>query len=138
MPNRKSQLIIPIQSDLAAILLERFPPIYPSVFMQRITLDHGVAVPADLNPKNCLIYGTYNNPDRQVQSLLVEVDGQLRRADRKPYWITVSLGPNASPVEGGEVPVEAVDFLSEGYEFLGRPVIKPARQLKPRSVSLVA
>lgn len=138
MTNRIHQVYIPLSRELVEELIKGVPPAYSSVFCQRITLAHGGADRIEMQPRRCVVYAVHNDPARQVQSLLVELDGELWRDDGRPFWITHSIGVDVSPVEAGNINPDRIKHLEYGYEFTGQPVRAPARVLKPRTRSLAA
>jgi hypothetical protein len=100
-----------------AKLLAQFPPKYPRVIAEHVTLEFGVPgdTPPPVMPQSVTIVGYVDSGDG-VEGLTVEVDGEARRPDGKLFHITMSLDvghravetnkhtENASPVE--PIPVD--------------------------------
>ena len=107
-------------------LLKRFPPQWPDVIADHVTLD------AKANAKDPLpseeraeIVGAISD-NKGLQALVVAIGGSTDRPDGSTYHITWSLDQNA-----GRNPVESNQVIADlGWEALDQPVpihIIPAR-----------
>lgn len=91
-----------LDGDQRDALLERFPPAYPNVVCDHVTLksEQGQAFePTDIEAE---IIGFAN--DRQgVQAAVVEIAGSPTRPDGGVYHITWSLAPGRAAKESNDV-----------------------------------
>ncbi|WP_334656876.1 hypothetical protein [Sphingomonas panaciterrae] len=107
-------------------LLQRFPPEWPDVIADHITLD-AHAAQADPLPdsKTAEIVGGINDGEG-LQAMVVAIDGSTDRPDGSTYHITWSLDRKR-----GRKPVESNDVIAKrGWRPLNDPVpirIRPAR-----------
>ncbi|MDX3899689.1 MAG: hypothetical protein QHC40_04135 [Sphingobium sp.] len=107
-------------------LLERFPPEWPDVIADHITLD-AEAGEDDAPPEaeQAEIVGGIND-GQGLQAMVVAIDGSTDRSDGSTYHITWSLDRAR-----GRKPVESNDVIAErGWRPLDDPVpitIRPAR-----------
>ena len=106
-------------------LLERFPPAYPDVVADHVTLHSGVGENAELPSATYARVVGLADDGEGVQALVVEIDGTTDRPDGSTYHITWSLDRNA-----GRKPVESNDVIREkGWKSV-EPVpitLEPAR-----------
>jgi hypothetical protein len=84
-------------------LLERFPPKYPNVVADHVTLHAGASrdtpLPRDVSAE---IVGHCDDGD-SLECLVVALDGSTDRPDGSTYHITWSLGAGRKPVESNDV-----------------------------------
>jgi hypothetical protein len=84
-------------------LLRRFPPAYPEVVADHVTLRSHVEAGAKLpEPVAAEIVGQADD-GRGVQALVVRLDGTTNRPDGSTYHITWSLKRGRRPVESNEL-----------------------------------
>ncbi|MDX3911635.1 MAG: hypothetical protein QHC67_17765 [Sphingobium sp.] len=107
-------------------LLERFPPEWPDVIADHITLDARAAENDPLpEAEGAEIVGGINDGEG-LQAMVVAIDGSTDRPDGSTYHITWSLDRTR-----GRKPVESNDVIAErGWRPLDDPVpikIRPAR-----------
>ena len=100
-------------------LKEKFPPKYPEFVGHHITLKFGVPkntqTPAE--PDSVEVVGYADSGDG-LEALVVEVNGNRKRADGRVYHITWSLDRSA-----GYKPVDSNNLVSNKYSMI-RPPIK--------------
>ena len=107
-------------------LLRRFPPEWPDVIADHITLDAN-AEQDDPLPEvgHAEIVGGINDGEG-LQAMVVAIDGSIDRPDGSTYHITWSLDRSR-----GRKPVQSNDVIAErGWRPLDDPVpisIRPAR-----------
>ena len=105
-------------------LLRRFPPRWPEVVADHVTLASRKAGPRDLpTTREGLIVGRADD-GAGVEALVVEIAGTTDRPDGSTYHITWSLGPGRRAVESNDV------LAARGWEALPEPVpltLTPAR-----------
>jgi hypothetical protein len=110
--------------DARSALLERFPPKYPDVIADHVTLRVGASPNSPLPPTpDARIVGRADDGD-SLECLVVELDGTTDRPDGSIYHITWSLGPGRRPGESNAV------LRERGWENLSRPIpvdLQPAR-----------
>jgi hypothetical protein len=84
-------------------LLKRFPPLYPDVVADHVTLKMG-ARPRDIAPEPCsgLIVGEADD-GAGLQCLVVQVEGVTVRPDGGIYHVTWSLHRGRRPIESNGV-----------------------------------
>jgi hypothetical protein len=83
-------------------LLERFPPRYPNVVADHVTLkfgDRDARLPTETGGE---IVGVADD-GRGVQALVVKIGGTTDRPDGSTYHITWSLGPGRQAKESNDV-----------------------------------
>jgi hypothetical protein len=115
-----------LDKEERAQLLERFPPEWPDVIADHITLDADASEDAPLpEAERAEIVGGMNDGEG-LQTMVVAIDGGTDRPDGSPYHITWSLDRNR-----GRNPVESNDVIAKrGWHPLDDPVlirILPAR-----------
>ena len=103
-----------------AALLARFPPRYPEVVADHVTLKLG-KTPRLPTPTIGEIVGEADD-GRGVQAMVVRIDGTTDRPDGSTYHMTWSLGPGREAKESNDV------LKTLGWRPLPQPV--PVR-LKP-------
>lgn len=105
-------------------LLQIFPPRYPNVLADHVTLKARVAADAALPAEvACEIIGRADD-GAGVEAMVVRIDGGTDRPDGSTYHITWSLAPGRRPVESNDV------IRSHGWEQLDLPqsvALQPAR-----------
>jgi hypothetical protein len=109
-----------------AALLERFPPEWPDVIADHITLEGHAADDAPLpTAEHGEIVGGINDGEG-LQAMVVAIDGSADRPDGSTYHITWSLDRSR-----GRKPVQSNDVIAQhGWRPLDDPVpirIIPAR-----------
>lgn len=105
-------------------LLERFPPRYPKVDADHVTLRVG-ATPQTPLPRavEARIVGRADDGD-SLECLVVELDGTTDRPDGSTYHITWSLGDGRRARESNDV------LRDRGWERIDAPIpitLEPAR-----------
>jgi hypothetical protein len=84
-------------------LLLQFPPKFPNVVADHVTLAarvaHGSELPGEVTGE---IVGRIDD-DAGVEALVVAIDGRTERPDGSTYHITWSLGPGRRAKESNEV-----------------------------------
>jgi hypothetical protein len=91
-----------------ARLLDRFPPSYPDVVADHVTLQADAPAHAALPPaENGRVVGIADD-GHSLQALVVEIGGTTGRPDGSTYHITWSLDRAA-----GRKPVESNDLIRE-------------------------
>lgn len=99
-------------------LLERFPPVWPDVIADHITLDTGAGANGTLPCATCAEIVGHVNDGEGLQALVVAIDGTTDRPDGSTYHITWSIDRAC-----GREPVESNAVLSErGWETLRHPL----------------
>ena len=110
--------------DERARLLERFPPKYPNVVADHVTLRAGASRDTPLPRQvNAEIVGHCNDGD-SLECLVVALDGSTDRPDGSTYHITWSLGPGRKAVDSNDV------LRRSGWRTLDRSIpvtLEPAR-----------
>ena len=105
-------------------LLQLFPPRYPNVVADHVTLKPRVAADAPLPGEvTCEIIGRADD-GRGVEAMVVRIDGSPDRPDGGTYHITWSLGEGRRPKESNDV------IRDKGWEPLDLPqsvALQPAR-----------
>ncbi|MDF2639942.1 MAG: hypothetical protein K0R64_2926 [Novosphingobium lindaniclasticum] len=109
-----------------AQLLERFPPIWPDVIADHVTLKAGASANDPLPVQAAAeIVGSVDDGEG-LQALIVSIDGSTDRPDGSTYHITWSLDRSRD-----RKAVQSNDVIAErGWEPLPAPVpihIEPAR-----------
>ncbi|HWV12845.1 MAG TPA: hypothetical protein VN110_06065 [Sphingobium sp.] len=101
-----------------ALLLDRFPPLWPDVIADHITLSSGVAEDAPLpEPEQAQIVGSISDGDG-LQALIVVVGGHSGRPDGGTFHITWSLDRSR-----GREAVQSNDVIADlGWRRLPEPV----------------
>lgn len=84
--------------DRAALLL-RFPPAYPRVVADHVTLRYGVPAGAPLPIETEGVVVGLADDGTGVQALVVEINGGVTRPDGATYHVTWSLGAGRRPAE---------------------------------------
>ena len=107
-----------------ARLLELFPPRYPDVVADHVTLAYGVGKSARPPTERAGEVVGVADDGRGVQALVVRIGGDTARPDGGTFHITWSLRPGRRPVESNEV------IAARGWTPLATPV--PVT-LEPRS-----
>lgn len=107
-------------------LLAQFPPEWPDVIADHVTLQARVAPETPLPaPVRAEIVGSISDGEG-LQAMVVAIDGTTDRPDGSTYHITWSLDRAR-----GRKPVESNDMIAErGWRPLNQPVpirIEPAR-----------
>ena len=82
-------------------LLELFPPLWPDVIADHVTLESG-ADPALPGEVRATIVGEVND-EEGLQAMVVAIDGSTDRPDGSTYHITWSLGRRRRAVESNDV-----------------------------------
>jgi hypothetical protein len=105
-------------------LRRRFPPKYPNVIGDHVTLrsgaDEGTALPPDVKAS---VVGRADDGD-SLECLVVEVDGTTDRPDGSTYHITWSLGPGRKARESNDL------LRDREWQPIEEPIeiaLKPAR-----------
>ncbi|WP_257557200.1 hypothetical protein [Sphingobium sp. CFD-2] len=111
---------------MRAQLLERFPPTWPDVIADHVTLQAGASANEPLPAQEAAeIVGRVDDGEG-LQALIVSIDGSTDRPDGSTYHITWSLDRSR-----GRKAVQSNDVIAErGWEPLPTPVpihIQPAR-----------
>jgi hypothetical protein len=84
-------------------LLQRFPPRYPEVIADHVTLRVGASAQTPLPRKpEARIVGRADDGE-SLECLVVELDGTTDRPDGSTYHITWSLGPGRNARESNDV-----------------------------------
>jgi hypothetical protein len=109
-----------------AQLLERFPPIWPDVIADHVTLTAGASAHEPLPVQEAAeIVGSVDDGEG-LQALIVSIDGSTDRPDGSTYHITWSLDRSR-----GRKAVQSNNVIAKrGWQPLPMPVpihIKPAR-----------
>lgn len=84
------------------LLLQRFPPKYPNVIADHVTLRVGTGAPLPRKPDSARVVGRADDGD-SLECLVVEIDGTTDRPDGSTYHITWSLGPGRKARESNDV-----------------------------------
>ena len=108
-----------------ALLLRRFPPKYPNVVADHVTLRGGATAttPLPKKPESARIVGRADD-GRSLECLVVELDGTTDRPDGSTYHITWSLGPERRARESNDL------LRDTGWRPIDAPIavdLKPAR-----------
>jgi hypothetical protein len=87
-----------------AALLERFPPRWPDVIADHVTLNSHDQTDRAPAPATCSIVGAIDD-GKGLQALVVAIDGTTARPDGSVFHITWSLdeGRGRKPIESNEV-----------------------------------
>jgi hypothetical protein len=105
-------------------LLARFPPKYENLIADHVTLRVGATTETPLPRKpEARIVGRADD-GRNLECLVVELDGTTDRPDGSTYHITWSLGPGRKARESNDV------LRDQGWHPLPAPVdveLEPAR-----------
>lgn len=84
-------------------LLDRFPPVYPNVIADHVTLAAGVGKGHPLPSQDRgEIVGTVDD-GAGVQAMVVRIGGTTNRPDGSTYHITWSLARDRKPIESNDV-----------------------------------
>ncbi|AJR23400.1 hypothetical protein [Sphingobium sp. YBL2] len=115
-----------LDRNVRAQLLERFPPTWPDVIADHVTLHAGASANEPLPAQEAAeIVGRVDDGEG-LQALIVSIDGSTDRPDGSTYHITWSLDRSR-----GRKAVQSNDVIAErGWEPLPTPVpiyIQPAR-----------
>ncbi len=115
-----------LDRNVRAQLLERFPPTWPDVIADHVTLQAGASANEPLPAQEAAeIVGRVDDGEG-LQALIVSIDGSTDRPDGSTYHITWSLDRSR-----GRKAVQSNDVIAErGWEPLPTPVpihIQPAR-----------
>jgi hypothetical protein len=103
-----------LDRDQRLLLLEHFPPIWPDVIADHVTLTRGRDLPP---PVSAAIIGEVDDGEG-LQALVVAVEGTAARPDGSIYHITWSLD-----AARGRKPVESNAVLARiGWQPLDPPV----------------
>lgn len=104
-------------------LLDRFPPTYPRVIADHVTLSIGSdAEPAA--PRSAWIVGRSDDGEG-VEAMVVALDGGTARPDGSVFHITWSLGPGRQAVESNAVIARLGYIALEPVEVTLTPAIWP-------------
>lgn len=107
-------------------LLERFPPEWPDVVADHVTLDARAGASAPLPGAGRAEIVGMASDGKGLRALVVAIDGGTERRDGNTYHITWSLDRKR-----GRKPVESNDMIArQGWRPLDRPLpirIIPAR-----------
>lgn len=97
-----------------AALLELVKPMFGNVIAHHVTEDYGVPAdhPIEAHPTILVLGETMN---KGVQAVAVSVNGRLRRADGRPYHITLSL-------DDGRFSHESNDVIERGWWPFEQPL----------------
>lgn len=100
-------------------LLLSFPPIFPDVIAEHVTLAFGVGADAPLPEQTEGFVVGHATDHLGVEALVVEIDGFTKRPDGKIFHITWSIdrAKKAKPVHSNAV------IERNGVEWLPRPVL---------------
>jgi hypothetical protein len=113
-----------LPSDEREQLLERFPPRYPRVIADHVTLRAGADADTPLPREVSAEIVGHADDGKGVECLVVAIDGTTDRPDGSTYHITWSLAP-------GRRAKESNDVLRElGWRPIDRPIpirLEPAR-----------
>jgi hypothetical protein len=97
-------------------LLRRFPPAYPTVVADHVTLKPGADPDGPPPPEvDARIVGSADDGEG-VQAMAVEIDGGAQRWDGSTYHITWSLRSGRSARESNDV------LKAQGFDPLAEPV----------------
>ena len=112
-------------------LLGNFPAIYPNVYCRYITLAYNV--PNGFNmPRGYIPVKVHGVAIRQgTQALLCEVARTFKRADGKPFHITISVDDGVPPAEAGRFDITDVTMLAGVVEFDTEPKLIPRQVMPP-------
>jgi len=113
-----------LNRDQRARLLERFPPRYPEVIADHVTLQVGTGAETPL-PRRApaRIIGRADD-GISLECMVVELDGTTDRPDGSTYHITWSLGPGRKARESNDL------LRGRGWDLLDAPIaidLEPAR-----------
>jgi hypothetical protein len=113
-----------LPTDERNSLLARFPPRYPDVIADHVTLRVGATpeMPLPTKPR-ARVVGRADDGD-SLECLVVELDGTTDRPDGSTYHITWSLGPGRKARESNAV------LRDHGWEHIDAPIainLEPAR-----------
>lgn len=116
---RVGYLAYELDSASRAQLLEVFPPRFPDVIAHHITIQYGVAKPADDQlGERVSINVVGHAEDDSLEALVVEVLGRMERPDGKTYHCTWSLDRSK-----GRKPVQSNGLIkAAGFELVERPI----------------
>lgn len=84
-------------------LLEAFPPAYPKVVADHVTLSLASVMKGDLPKARAGEVVGITDDGAGVQALVVRIEGTTDRPDGSTYHLTWSLGPGRRAVESNEV-----------------------------------
>lgn len=117
-----------LDADERVALLDRFPPRWPDVIADHVTLASRRAGPRPLpTEREGLIVGRVDDGEG-LEALVVEIAGTTDRPDGSTYHITWSLDRAR-----GRRPVQSNDVLARlGWEALAVPVPVPVTLLPGR------
>jgi hypothetical protein len=113
--NPKAYIGWALDADERAALLARFPPRYPHVVADHVTLKFRPTHPKLPTETEGEIVGEADD-GRGVQALVVRVGGTTDRPDGSTYHITWSLAGDRRPKESNDV------IRERGWRPLDRPV----------------
>ena len=107
------------------LLLREFPPKYPKVIADHVTLRVGASLQTPLphRPASSKVVGRADDGE-SLECLVVEIDGTTERPDGSTYHITWSLGPVRKARESNDLLRDA------GWTFIDAPIpveLTPAR-----------
>jgi hypothetical protein len=107
------------------LLLQRFPPKYEKVIADHVTLRSGATsrTPLPRVPASACIVGRTDD-GKNLECLVVELDGTTERPDGSTYHITWSLGPGRRARESNDV------LREQGWKSLDAAIdveLHPAR-----------
>ncbi|WJY19900.1 hypothetical protein QQS45_06725 [Alteriqipengyuania flavescens] len=115
-----------LDRDDRAALLKRFPPVWPDIIADHVTLDPSATKDAALPDADFGEVVGHVNDRNGLQALVVAIDGSTDRPDGSIYHITWSI----DRAQGRE-PKDSNDVLADqGWEEINSPVqirLIPAR-----------
>jgi hypothetical protein len=114
-----------LSPDERESLLQRFPPKYPNVVADHVTLRTGATsgTPLPREPESARIIGRADDGS-SLECLVVELDGTTDRPDGSTYHLTWSLGPHRRARESNDL------LREKNWEHLPTPIevtLEPAR-----------
>ena len=96
-------------------LIERFPPRYPNVIADHVTLQSEAASEPIPDPVEARIVGRADDGD-SLEAMVLAIDGTVDRPDGSIFHITWSLGPGRRARESNDV------LREKGWGRLAKPV----------------
>lgn len=108
-----------LEPEHRSALLERFPPVWPDVIADHVTLDASATATTPLPDADSGEIVGYVNDGKGLQALVVAIDGSTDRPDGSTYHITWSIDR-----EGGRTPKESNEVLAQqGWEEISSPIL---------------
>lgn len=106
-----------IPEPVRDVMRRLFPPVFPSVYLNTITIAYAVALDFKLpvEPVEITVVGTVQT--RITQALCVSVGDHLKRPDGRPYFIAVSAEEGVAPHLAGNFEFSEVKILPTNLMF---------------------